>query len=61
MKDHGLHFITFAEKSDDLVLANLVIVLGRGRSELHFLDMRTFLMLLRLVSFLVCFVEKLAR
>ena len=60
MKDHGFHFVAFAEKTDNLVLPNLIIVLGCGRPKFHFLDVRTFLVLLSFVSFFVCFVEKLA-
>src|SRR5271156_2068236 len=60
MKDHRFHFIAFAEEPNDLIFANLVIVLGRGGPKLHFLDVRTFLMLLGFVSLFVRFVEKLA-
>ena len=53
MKDHGLDFVTLAQEPDDLVLANLVIVLGRGRPELHFLELRALLVLALLVRLFI--------
>ena len=57
MKDHRLDFMAFAEKPDDLVLADLVIVFrGRG-TELHFFELRALLMLALLVRFFVGLVK----
>src|SRR6266852_2343860 len=40
MKNHGLDLVAFAEKTDDLVLADLVIVLRGCRAKLDFLELR---------------------
>src|SRR6202142_1877793 len=60
MKNHRLHFVTFAKEPDDLVLSHLIIVLGGGRPEFHFLDVRTLLALFLFVGFFILLVEKLA-
>src|SRR5215472_4194622 len=60
MEDHRFYFVAFSEELDDLIFANLIIVLGGGWPELYFLDMRTFLVLLLLVRLLVLLVEELA-
>jgi hypothetical protein len=40
MKDHGADFVSFSEKPDDLVLANLIVVLGSRGAKLYFLELR---------------------
>src|SRR5712671_3516575 len=40
MKNHGAHFMAFSQEANDLVLANLVIVLRGGRPKLYFLELR---------------------
>jgi len=37
MKNHGAHFVAFPKKPNNLVLANLIIVLRGGRPKLYFL------------------------
>ncbi len=59
MENHGLHFVPLAEEADDLILPHLIIVLGGGRPELYFLDVRALLVLFRFVRFLVLLVLKL--
>ena len=59
MKYHRLHFVPLAEEADDLILPHLKIVLGGGRTELYFLDVRTFLVLFRFMRFFVLLVEEL--
>ena len=53
VEDHGLDFVPFTQKLDDLILANLIIVLGGGWPELYFLELRALLMLALLVRFLI--------
>jgi len=36
MKNHRSHFVAFAEEPDDLVLADLIVVFGGGRTKLYF-------------------------
>src|SRR5579875_2118578 len=60
MEDHGLHFVAFAQESDDLIFAHLIIVLRGGRAELHFLDVRAFLVPLRLMRLFALLVEELS-
>src|SRR5690349_24369426 len=57
MENHGLHFVALTQKLDDLVLADLIIVLGGSRPELHFLELRALLVLALLVRFLVRLIE----
>ena len=53
MKNHRANFVTIAEEADDLVLANLIIVLrGRG-TKLNFLELRATAALALLVRFFV--------
>src|SRR5712671_1110071 len=40
MKNHGAHFVTLSQEANDLVLANLVIVLRGGRPKLYFFELR---------------------
>jgi hypothetical protein len=58
VKNHGLHFMALAEEPDDLILAHLIVMLGRRRPEFHFLDVRGFLMLLLFVRFFILLVEE---
>jgi hypothetical protein len=58
VKNHGLNFVALAEEPDDLILAHLIVVLGRRRPEFHFFDVRGFLMLLLLVRFFILLVEE---
>src|ERR1700674_5007611 len=60
VEDHGLDFMAFTEKSDDLVLANLIVVLGRSRPEFYFLELRPLLMFALFVRFFVGLVKVLA-
>src|SRR5271168_3913542 len=60
MENHGLYFVALAQETDDLVLANLKIVLGGRRPEFHFLDVRTLLVFLGFVGLLAQLVLKLA-
>jgi hypothetical protein len=59
MKNHGANFVALAEEADDLILANLIIVLGGGGPELHFLERRTPAAFALFVRLLVRLVEKL--
>ncbi len=58
MENHRLDLVPLAQKPDDLVLPDLIIVLGGRRPEFHFLDLGGFLMLALLVGFLVLLVEE---
>src|SRR5438445_8245186 len=58
MENHGLHFVALAQKLDDLVFADLIIVLGGGRPELHFLKLRALLMLALFVRLFVRLIKK---
>src|ERR1700722_7572018 len=60
MKNHRLHFVTVTQEPNDLILSHLIIVLGGRRTELHFLDVRTLLVLLRLVRLLALLVQELS-
>src|SRR5258708_40271508 len=40
MKNHGAHFMAFSQEANDLVLANLVIVLRGRRPKLYFFELR---------------------
>jgi hypothetical protein len=60
MEDHGLNLVTFTQEPDDLVLADLVIVLGGRRPKFHFLELRAFLVLALLVRLLIELVKKFA-
>jgi len=52
-KNHRAHFVAFAEEPQDLVLANLIVVLRSGGPELDFLQLRAAAALALLVGFLV--------
>ncbi len=60
MKNHGAHFVAFPEETNDLVLANLIIVLRGGRPEFDFLKLRATAALALLVRLFVLLVEKFA-
>ncbi len=60
MKNHGANFVPFAEEPDDLVLANLKIVLCGGGTELYFLELRATAALALLVGFFVLLVLEFA-
>src|SRR5258708_34129314 len=56
MKNHGANFVPFAEEPDDLVLANLKIMLRGGGAKLYFLKLRATAALALLVGFFVLLV-----
>src|SRR5438105_13539868 len=58
MKNHGLHFVSLAEKLDDLIFADLIIMLGGCRPEFYFFELRTLLMFALLVCLLIGLIEK---
>ena len=41
MKNHGADFMAFPEEADDLILTNLIIVLGGSGAKLYFFQLRT--------------------
>src|ERR1700732_4016731 len=57
MKNHGAHFVAFAEEADDLALANLIVVLRGGGPKLDFLQLRAAAALALLVGLFVGLVE----
>jgi hypothetical protein len=60
MKNHRANFVAVAEEADDLVFANLIIVLRGGGAKLYFLELRTTAALALFVRFFVGLVEILA-
>src|SRR5713226_9315575 len=58
MENHGFHFVALAQKLDDLVFADLIIMLGSCWPELHFLELRTLLVFALLVRLLIRLIEK---
>jgi len=58
MKNHGFYFVAVTQKPNDLVFPNLIIVLGGGRPELYFLELRAFLVFALLVRLLICLIKK---
>src|SRR6266478_8604396 len=60
MKNHGAHFMAFPEEANDLVLANLVIVLRGGRPKFYFLELRAAAALALLVRLFILLVKKFA-
>jgi hypothetical protein len=60
MKNHGANFMAFPKEPDDLVLANLKIMLRGCGTKLHFLQLRTTAALALLVGFLVLLVLEFA-
>jgi hypothetical protein len=57
MENHRANFVTLSKKPDDLVLADLIIVLCRGRAKLDFLELRAAAALALLVRLLVLLVK----
>jgi len=60
MKNHGAHFVAFPEEANDLVLANLVIVLRGGRPKFDFLELRATAALALLMRLFILLVKKFA-
>jgi hypothetical protein len=60
MKDHGAHFVSFSQETDDLILANLIIVFRGGRPKLYFLQLRAATALALLMGLLVLLIKKFA-
>src|SRR5690349_24760682 len=60
MENHGANFVPFSEEANNLVLANLVIVLRGSRPKLYFLQLRAAAALALLVSLLILLVKKFA-
>src|SRR5260370_30926001 len=57
MKNHRAHFVAFAEEPQDLVLANLIVVLRGGGPKLDFLQLRAAAALALLVGLFVGLVK----
>src|SRR5882757_7710912 len=60
MKNHGAHFVAFSQEANNLVLANLVIVLRGGRPKLYFLELRATTALALLMRLFVLLVKEFA-
>src|SRR5579859_120968 len=60
VKNHGAHFVAFTEKANNLVLANLIIVLRGGRPKLNFLQLRAPAALALLMRLLILLIKKFA-
>src|SRR6266478_8749125 len=60
MENHGAHFVAFPEEANDLVLANLVIVLRGGRPKFDFLELRATAALALLMRLFILLVKKFA-
>jgi len=60
VKNHGADFMTFPKETNDLVLANLIIVFRGGRPKLYFFKLRAPAALALLVSLLVLLVKEFA-
>jgi len=58
MKNHGLDLVAFAEEPDDLVLANLIVVLRGCRTKLYFFQLRAATAFALLVGLLVLLVKE---
>src|ERR1700739_3450861 len=52
MKNHGANFVAFPKEADDLVLANLIVVLSRGGAKLYLFQLGATATLALLVGFL---------
>jgi hypothetical protein len=57
MENHGANFVAVAEKADDLVFANLIIMLRSGGTKFYFLELRTTAALALFVRFFVGLVK----
>jgi hypothetical protein len=60
MENHRANFVAVAEEADDLVFANLIIVLRGGGTKLYFFKLRTTAALALFVRFFVGLVEVFA-
>ena len=60
MENHGANFVAFTEEANNLILANLVIVLGGGRPKFYFFKLRATAALALLMRLLILLVQKLA-
>src|ERR1700730_12119788 len=60
MENHGAHFVPLTEEPDDLILANLIVVLRGSRPKLYFLQLRPAAALALLMGLLVLLVKKFA-
>jgi len=60
MKNHGAHFMTFSEEANDLILANLIIVLRGGRPKLYFFELRATAALALLMRLFILLVKEFA-
>ncbi len=58
MENHGAHFMAFPEEANDLVLANLVVVLRGGWPKLYFLELRATAALALLMRLFILLVKK---
>jgi hypothetical protein len=58
MKNHGANFVAFAEEPDDLVLANLIIVLRGCRAKLYLFQLRAAAAFALLVGLFVLLVKE---
>ncbi len=60
MENHRAHFVAFPEEPDDLVLANLIIVLRGCRTKFYFFQLRAATALALLVRLFILLVKKFA-
>jgi len=60
MENHGTNFVAFSEEADDLVLANLIIMLRSSGPKLYFLKLRATAALALLMRLLILLIEELA-
>jgi hypothetical protein len=60
VEDHCTNFVTFAQELEDLILANLKIMLRGGWAKLNFLQLRATAALALFVSFLILLILKFA-
>src|SRR5258708_2676059 len=60
MKNHGADFMTFSKEANNLILANLIIVLRGGWPKLYFLELRATTALALLMRLFVLLVKEFA-
>src|ERR1019366_3407131 len=60
VENHGLDLMPFAKEPDDLIPTHLEIVFGGGRPELHFFQLRGFLMFPLLVLLFAFLIQEFA-
>ena len=58
-KDRGLHLVAFIQKTQNVVLLGVVVVIVHVDAELHFLDRNRLLVLLGFALFFLLLIEKL--